>query len=195
MTPNQRFWTFLSTAVLWALLSFDSLSNESAYRTDQANVPAALQAEIAREYPSKRILNAKDISDDDCEKGANDHPGWVEGRFRGGEFIDYAALLLETQAKGQRFFNGREYKEHDFVLVAFLRNSDGSFTNVTLRQFSENVPSIKGVILDTRRNAVDVQTGKTTPLPYPTFRLYSCGQFEIIYTWTGVRFAEITISQ
>lgn len=157
-------------------------------------VPRTLKEQLSK-YPGMRLLEPQDISAADCDTTAVPHPGWISADFTGNGRIDFAVLLVSSKSSGHTIFDGRTYSQHEFSLKVFLSKPDGTFDAVSLKQFSDNVPTIKGLKLQPRGQVFDLDSSKGVRLRDPAVTFYSCGQFENVFYWSGSHFDELVTSR
>jgi hypothetical protein len=157
-------------------------------------ISGSLQAAIKRLSPTARVLQASEIDMRECEPVPK-APGLVKADFNGDGFEDAAALLVTHISDKVTLWDGREFRDADFLLVLFLGDGKGGFQSHVVSKFPDQIPT--AVVLSITGPGIifslENSTNRTA-LKNPAFVEHYCGKSSAAYEVTGDRIREIILS-
>jgi len=150
-------------------------------------LPAPLVAATTA-HPGMRVLEAVDLRDPACRRALGAHPGWIEADLDGDGRPDFGALLVDARPSRIVRFDGRDYPVYAAQVLLLLGRAGGRYEERLLYDFSDALPTSRGLLLEPPHRIRDVQSQRSRTLRQPALTFLSCGQFSVVYAWDGKNF-------
>jgi hypothetical protein len=159
-----------------------------------ADDPPPPVAAMALAHPGLRVLEAADLRGGACRHDLGSHPGWVAADFQGDGRLDFGVLLVDRKPSRIVRFDGQDYPVYTARVLALLARAGGGYEERALYDYSDALPTIRGLALQAPRRIRDVETERSRTLTQPALSFVSCGQFTVVYAWDGKDFTPVKVA-
>lgn len=184
--PQTRRSGFL-TALAAALVG------TAAAAQPAAELPPPVHA-AEQAHPGQRVLQASDLRDAACRAELGAHPGWAAADFNGDGRLDYGVLLIDRKPSRIVRFDGQDYPVYAASVLALLARAGGGYDEQPLYEFSDALPTIRGLLLQAPQRIRDLETERSRTLTRPALSFHSCAQFIVVYAWDGKAFVAMKVA-